>query len=121
MSIRKIATFFGWPLLVLPTALVYFGIGLNAICTVANKGVMPVRTSNCDEIFNADAPDPVHACETPKSHVKFLSDIIAEGDGIVSIGDEFIDIGQTIEKKCTWLWGTIALFCLIRRKEFYWE
>lgn len=120
MGIMKALTFFGWPLLFLPTAVVYFGVSLNAICTIANGGVMPVRSVNCDQIFSADAdPDLIHVCLGPKSRMKPLADIITQGDGIVSVGDELQDIGEEMKKLCYVLWGVIAVFFLIRKKKFY--
>lgn len=123
MKIKTALTFFGWPLLLLPTILFYFGMGLNAVCTISNGGMMPVLTTNCAAKFEAlvdpEQPDMVHVCMTPKSRMKPLADILAQNSGWFSIGDEFVDFGSEIKHLCYALWVTVCGFCLIRKEKFY--
>ena len=118
VKLKKALTFFGWPLLLLPTAVVYFGIGLNALCTKANGGVMPMRTINCRAVFAQDkTPDLIHSCMTKKTRMKPLADVITQGSGIVSVGDEFQDIGAEISNPVYLLWGFVGVVFLIRREK----
>ena len=120
MSIKKALTFFGWPLLFAPIISGNFGESLNAIVTIANGGVMPVRHPSCltDPTAMVDGP---HVCMTAASHIKFLADIITSNDGIRSLGDQFITLSGDIKIPCFILWLTIFLFCLIRKEKFYTE
>lgn len=102
-------------ILLAPIICLYLGIALNAICTCANGGVMPVRSVNCAAVFgdNPDS-DPLHTCMTPQSKMKVLGDVLTQGDGLYSIGDQFIDLGHALKWPCLLLWSVATLFALVR-------
>ena len=117
MSVKKILTFFGWPLLVLPTAMLYFGMSLNAICTISNNGRMPVRIANCEQVF--PDPDPIHICMTKDAHAKALADIITQPYGMLSVGDMFIDASEKVAYLSYGLWIAVFGVYLIRKEKFH--
>ena len=147
MSIKKILTFFGWPLLVLPIVAVYFGFALNELCIIPNGGFMPVRQDNCEKNWvkppaakpgddveqmlrhmlggklkaQDERIDQVHACMTPSTKRKWLADIFPTDGGIASIGDQFIDFGNTVQPMGEGIWVLLGLYCWHRQKKFYLE
>jgi hypothetical protein len=146
MSIKKFFTFLGWPLLLLPTLVLYFGFALNEVCIVSNGGFMPVRQDNCEtnliekksdeeniwkELMGGQVPisatnpneviDGAHVCMTKNTRFKFLGDIFTTDSGISSLGDQFIEIGQNSKDGAILVWGLLGLYCWHRKKKFYLE
>jgi hypothetical protein len=73
-------------LLVVPAAIHYFGILLNALVLAANNGQMPVLYPGGCEVNLTDIF--IHTCMLPGSHLKFLADwMVINHVGIVSPGD----------------------------------
>jgi Family of unknown function (DUF5317) len=100
-------TFPYWYYLFLPTALYYFGWGLNILATTVNRGTMPVHFSQQywdmwalagASIKGGDLVDDVHSVMKHSDHLKFLADWIQiRGIGTASIGDFFIYLGSTLQ------------------------
>lgn len=135
MKIKKLLTFFGWPLLLLPTLIMWTGLTMNEVAIHANQGKMPVYRADCEqymvprsnpllEFMTGDETpqsDPVHKCMTPQSRAKIFGDIIVSDDGISSIGDLLIEFTDDAKIYCYILWLTILGVCLIRKEKFYME
>ena len=146
MSIKKILTFFGWPLLVLPIVAVYFGFALNELCIIPNGGFMPVRQDNCEKNWikppaakqdeldqllqhmlggslkvQDERIDQVHSCMTPGTRRKWLADIFPTDAGIESIGDQFIEFGNATQLYGQGIWVLYFLYAWHRKEKFYWE
>lgn len=119
--LRRLLTFFGWPLLVLPTAMLWLGIACNFAAMGFNGNVMPVLNPSCAN-FSDNDEDFVHKCGDSKTRVKFLVDRFPITDeGIASIGDTLQQESDGLRLPCLILWLTMLGVCLIRRQKFYWE
>ena len=102
---KKFFTWFGWPLLIVPTVLTWMGIACNAIVTIANGGIMPVRYPGC----TADLMNGPHVCMTTTSHIKFLADVFTSNAGIMSVGDYLMEFSDDIRFPLMVLWATAML------------
>lgn len=94
----------GWPLLVVPQILFWFGALLNQIAEAANGGAMPVLANNCNM-----GDDLSHICMTPATHLKFLCDWIQLKLMVASVGDVFVWTGSLIMAPLFWAWLTLLL------------
>jgi Family of unknown function (DUF5317) len=126
MSIKKIFTFFGWPLLLIPTLVLWTGLAMNEICLHANNGRMPVYSADCATLMAAKEDiagheDFVHVCMTKQSKFRWMGDIFVSDDGISSVGDIIQEFSSTVGTIGYILWVSIGLFCLIRKEKFYAE
>lgn len=126
MSVKQVCTFFGWPLLLLPTVVLWAGIGMNQIAVHANKGMMPVYMAGCPTFMTAKAddaghPDYVHNCMTPETRLKVLGDIIVSSDGVYSLGDEVQEFSSVVRFAADLIWAATAVFCLWFKRPFYLE
>lgn len=135
MKLRKILTFFGWPLLVLPLLLFSLGAGLNEVAAVSNGGVMPVYSKAYIEELQykdqkaiytlvknkefSDEPDFIHEPATSKTKYHYLCDIFIADDGIFSVGDYIGDIASEIQEPLFFIWVLSAAFCWQRKRPFY--
>jgi hypothetical protein len=130
--VKKLLTFLGWPLLVLPLLLSSLGASLNEVAAVSNGGVMPVYSqayANSLDYQEAKAeyeylkdgkfpeePDYIHVLATSKTKYHYLCDIFPSDGGIFSVGDYLQSMADDAKYICGGLWlSWIALF-LIRRK-----
>lgn len=121
----KWLTFYGWPLLLLPFLIMYAGVGLNQLVIAANHGSMPVAIPPC--FADGAAPgaqlDPVHACITPQTHLKLLSDLwITDADGGIafeSVGDMLLMDGMAMAQPLTCVWIGLALACYWFKRDFW--
>lgn len=97
-----------YPILLLGPSLFFFlGLSLNAIVVAANRHTMPVLTSNCEESMARweSVGDPIHACMTPQTHLKFLADwFYIPTVGTASIGDGFETVYEYGEWPAWFLW-----------------
>jgi hypothetical protein len=119
MSIKRVLTFFGWPLLLLPTLLMAAGITMNEAVIHANGGRMPVEVYNC--AARMQERDYTHFCMVADTKEKILGDILVSDDRTASVGDELQVYSDIFEKVCYALWGAIGVFCLVRKEKFYME
>ncbi len=100
-------TFLGWPLLVVPQIIFYFGAGLNQLACVANGGAMPVLWNS----MNKWSPDPEHVIMTSATHLKILCDWIGLKEaGVWSPGDILLAGADSIIGPCFWLWMAFILY-----------
>jgi hypothetical protein len=139
MGLKKLATLFGWPLLVLPTAIMCLGMAMNETVIWANGGQMPVSMYACSERMNSAPADdedamttlfgkhgmaPVdytHKCADKNTKLHWLDDFLVSDEGTASIGDELQELQPMATNICGILWIACAAFCLIRKEKFYWE
>lgn len=62
--------------------------------------------------------DDTHCVASNKTHLNLLADVIDEGsDGIESIGDILIDLGNWAWRYCVAIWGFIVTWKLWRTEE----
>ena len=124
---KKLLTYLGWPLVVVPTLLYYLGSAMNIIVIAANKGLMPVDTAEC---FAANVPIGAaldadqggnHVCMSAASHLKWLADWIWVGNGTASLGDLGIYTGLALQEPLFWVWMTLLLYCVATHKDFWLE
>lgn len=131
MSLRK---FPYWYLLAVPVLLFALGAALNQIVLIANHGTFPVQANKVMIMTRCVDPDDMpeqlkgvvcqtdgnggqyldfrgHVIMTDKTHLNFLADIFDLGDGIYSIGDFLLMLGQ-LGLNC----GPIAWVALVIRK-----
>jgi hypothetical protein len=82
-------------LLVVPAAIHYLGILLNALVLAANNGQMPVLYPGGCEVSLTNLL--IHTCMTSGSRLKYLADwIIVNHTGIISPGDLMIWSGAAM-------------------------
>ena len=123
MSIKKLFTFMGWPILFAPVALLWLGIACNCVASSFNHAVMPVMNPVCanQDAVDAVAEDHIHVCATSKTRAKFLIDRFPTDGGILSIGDIMQSESDAIVTRCIVLWGIVAfleVIGIIRKKEY---
>jgi hypothetical protein len=113
MNVKRGATLWGWPLIVVPLLVSYFGGALNEIAVWKNGGQMPVLSEAYKEhiMFQADEmdynmlvlklglmkgeagkfpeePDTVHKVADDNTKVPYLCDWIVSSNDISSPGDQ---------------------------------
>jgi hypothetical protein len=100
-----------WILLAPPAAYI-FGAALNQSVIIANHGKFPVMmnpTAAADAQPDANGMlDGVHCLMTNDTRFNALADIINRGDGICSIGDLFITLGEWMWAFCPFVWGALV-------------
>jgi hypothetical protein len=98
-------------LLIVPQVLFYLGAALNQLVLYVNNGQMPVQfPGGCDADINEALAGTVHTCMVASSHLKILSDIInLNREGIWSIGDVLLTLGDVTTGPLFWCWLTLAL------------
>ena len=119
MSIKKFFTYLGWPLLLLPTLVLYLGAGMNEAVVWANGGQMPVSAYECQvrmDAHDADEKDYVHKCADKNTKLRFLDDWMLGDDGISSLGDLLQDTAGTLNYIVYPLWVAGLGWYVIRRK-----
>ena len=117
MSIKKALTFFGWPVLFLPTFVAFVGLSMNFIVMAKNNHVMPVENPICqtDEQDKVSA-DHMHACETSDTKLKWLDDRYpATEQGILSLGDIVQGEADNLIFPSRSLWLCIVGIAFIKR------
>lgn len=125
MSLKKVFTFLGWPILAAPIIVLYLGFALNQIAAIANHGQMPVRIANCAELVQED--DHVHFCADEHTRFQYLGDIFTTDNGSSSIGDEVIEIAGQLKEpviETSWvrlpinllMWLVAAPYFFLRKK-----
>jgi hypothetical protein len=122
MSLKKLFTFLGWPLLLLPTLAMVTGAMLNEAVVWANGGQMPVSAYACQARMTAhnaesdSGPDQVHKCADKNTKLRFLDDWMLGDDGISSPGDMLQDIADSLNYVVYPLWIAGLGWYVIRRK-----
>ncbi len=118
MKLLKALTYGGWPILVLPYAVGFLGGMMNEAAVWANHLRMPVMVDGCQALLGGN-PDPVHACMTAQSHLKWLGDIFISDAGVSSLGDAVIDLGITLQSYAIFVWGGTLAYATLLKKPFY--
>lgn len=113
MSVKKIFTFLGWPILFFPLIVMWFGITCNDLATSFNGHRMPVVSDVCETKPEMISGDYIHICATSKTHLKFLVDRFPNNEGVLSIGDIFQVESNQLQRPCFFLWVLIAAGNLI--------
>lgn len=109
-----------WILLV-PWVIFLTGAASNQLAVIANHDAMPVLVNDAKihshggtvDIDGRRFIDPNHTVMDDHTHLKVLCDII-DIDGIESVGDLGIDLGQWMWSYAPYLWG--FLLCLKVRR-----
>lgn len=106
-------------ILLSPLATIVTGAGLNQAVLVANNDTFPVRISAVrvqmhkeDTVTLSDGTimlDPLHCVMTNKTHLNFLADNFDVHDGIKSVGDILIDLGDWGWTFAPYVWGVALL------------
>jgi hypothetical protein len=131
MGIKKALTAFGWPILLIPTLVMWIGSAMNETAVWTNGGQMPVSTYACElklnppaepenilqQLFGAQAhqKDLVHKCADANTKFRALDDWILDDDGVSSLGDVTLDLATAIVKPCFYVWLAYAIVEVIRR------
>jgi hypothetical protein len=122
-----------------PLAIGFLGAGLNQAVLIANHDTFPVLVNTVKaEIFVAkataqwheaagelgiDAPlpagmiDDTHCLMTSKTHLNFLADIWDFKDGIYSVGDELIGLGEWSWTYAPLVWFVVVVGKLRKRED----
>lgn len=109
-----------WPLIAVPYALLYFGVGLNQLVIVANHNQMPVDLPAsmwqvCADPISPfiDDNDTIHSCMTKSTHLKILCDWIILGNPtpelIMSPGDVFIFLYEWLVGFIWYVWFSLVV------------
>lgn len=109
--LKRIFTFLGWPLLLVPQLIFWTGALLNQIAIAANHGLMPVYMPACEYGVESGIIDARHICMTSAMHFKFLSDWINVGD-ILSPGDVLLGMGDMLIIPAFWMWIAYVMWSL---------
>jgi uncharacterized protein DUF5317 len=91
----------------MPVACYALGLAFNEIALLANHGLMPVLTNDCEGYVArwAMAGDPLHTCLTGATRLKFFTDwFIIPGVGTVSVGDGLISIYEYLAFPFLYVW-----------------
>lgn len=122
---KKALTYWGWPLLVVPTLLFYLGFGMNEFCIMHNGYQMPVRMAHCEAFMDQQAQAPmsggtdyIHICQNKNTKYMLLGDIFVSDGGVSSIGDSAIDIGDGLTWPAFAIWAALGIECLFRKRFF---
>ena len=140
MSIKKVLTFCGWPLLLIPTLVLWIGAGMNEAVVWANGGQMPVSAYACQTRFESapaeddavpalfgtphaqKAKDYIHKCADKNTRLRLLDDWMLGDDGISSIGDLLqAELSPDLKTPCYLLWTIGGIFYLVRKQKPYLE
>lgn len=134
MSIKKLFTFLGWPILLIPTLVMLAGAMMNETVIWRNGGQMPVSMYACQERM---APKPVveplnmkqkpkaqehkdyiHKCADANTKLRFLDDWMIGDDGVSSIGDmlQGDDVLDALKLTVYPMWIAGVGFYYLRRK-----
>lgn len=120
----KQLTYYGWPLLVLPTLLLVLGSFSNQAVIAANHGVMPVSYPPCfaEGAVPGMALDDIHACIAPSSHLKVLADLWMNSQGSYeSFGDGLIDLGEWARTWAYYVWFVLFAYCHVSKRDYWIE
>lgn len=111
----------GWPLVVVPSFLIYFGALLNQIALAVNGGYMPVFAGGCWNQTNDPngVMDPMHTCMSVHTHLKFLCDWINLQPSVLSIGDVCIYGGMALSYPFFLAWLTLLFVCAAKKTDFH--
>jgi hypothetical protein len=133
---KKFLTFLGWPILLIPTLLLYLGAGMNEAAIWANGGQMPVKMYACQERMNAPAKpdadellrkmfggapkaqqskDYVHKCADANTHLRVFEDWIVSDNGVSSIGDMVQDTAEGLQPLAFYVWLGVAAIWVWKR------
>jgi hypothetical protein len=118
-------------ILLTPIAITWGGAGLNQLVLNANHDTFPVEINTLKEkVFVAKATaewkdmaaeygidgtlpagmiDDVHCVMTSKTHLNFLADVFDFKDGIYSVGDGLIYLGEWLGQFSLIVWGTVVI------------
>jgi hypothetical protein len=122
MDIKKALTYLGWPVLLLPTLVLYLGAGMNEAVVWANGGQMPVSAYSCQVRMDAKTaandgtPDYVHKCADKNTRLRWLDDWMLGDDGIASLGDLLQETASTLNYVVYPLWFAGCGLAIVRRK-----
>jgi Family of unknown function (DUF5317) len=114
-------------ILCLPTLAFYIGASSNQLVLWANDNKFPVKVNpvHLKKFIGEKTPevlldgtvmiDSTHCVMTSKTHLNLLADNWDFHDGIVSIGDEFVDLGTWLGAFCPFVWGFAVCRKLLSR------
>lgn len=117
---RFIRESFLWVLL-LPLGLIFFGAASNQLVLWANDNTFPVKVnpvkvknSNSKILMLDDGTimlDDEHCVMTSRTHLNILADNWdLKSEGIESIGDLLIELGEWLWVFCPFVWGFAVLW-----------
>jgi hypothetical protein len=116
-----------WVLL-LPYVVSFAGAASNQLVLIANNDTFPVRVNlvkvktfvGDDAVQLPDGTvmlDDVHCLMSSKTHLNLLADNFDfRDDGIESIGDMLLGLGEWLKSFCIFVWVALASRALSRRK-----
>ena len=127
----------------LPYGVYWTGVASNQAVLIANHGAFPVQV-NGEQLKKMEAPeilitpfgivkqksdvdqlpdgtvmlDEVHCVMTSKTHLNWLAEIFyIRGDGIYSIGDALLFLGEDMMSYCLVIWAMLAGMKLYKQSE----
>jgi hypothetical protein len=127
MNIKRAATLWGWPLIVVPIVMSYFGGAMNEVAVWKNGGQMPVYSEAYKQhieyqllhaeydISQGAMPeeiDPIHKAANKDTKVPFLCDWILSDASVMSPGDIIQDVAGDISGLLRWTWAALFAICL---------
>jgi hypothetical protein len=102
--------------LLAPTAIGFLGAASNQLVLIANHDTFPVLVNGTqlahfqrDDLKGTLMIDDVHCIMTSKTHLNALADIFDFHDGIESIGDMLMGLGEWLGGFCVFLWGGLLI------------
>jgi hypothetical protein len=101
-----------WVLLLPPTA-TFLGAASNQLVLIANHDKFPVMLNETSRAgFEPDANgmiDREHCVMTSETHLNFLADIFDFKDGLYSIGDLLLMLGEWLGAFCPFVWVALVI------------
>lgn len=96
-------------LLFLPFILAAIGSLSNGLACWNNNQQMPVFMPKNDCTQLEDRDDDIHSCMDAKTKLKPLGDVFLSDGGIYSVGDMFLDAGNTLMYITPFAWLVLVL------------
>jgi len=114
-------------ILILPILFNFLGAASNQLVLNANNDTFPVRVNERKIAeFTQGQPvvlsdgtvmlDDTHCVMSSKTHLNLLADVIDfKGEGILSVGDLLLELGEFLGPMAPYLWG-LAMIIQVGRK-----
>ena len=101
-----------WVLL-LPYACTFVGAASNQLVLIANHDKFPVMVNEAKRVkYEPDANgliDSEHCVMTNETHLNALADVFDLKDGIYSIGDFLLMLGDWLSQFCLYVWIALVV------------
>lgn len=104
-------------ILLAPWAAIYLGASSNQLVLIANHDKFPVmfnagKIARLESIGPDGLLDDVHCLMTHQTHLNALADIFDLKDGMYSIGDGLLTLGEWLNGFCCYVWIALVIWRL---------